>query len=120
MSREHAYFVYILASRWHGALYIGVTNDVAGRVTLHRTGQGSKHVARYQIFRLVYLERFDDVREAIVREKQLKRWNCQWKLELIESMNPNWTTLRHASCNSHCRPGRSEAETRDPETRELR
>ncbi len=93
MSREHAYFVYILASRRRGALYIGVTNDVAARTTLHRTGQGSKHVTRYQIFRLVYLERFDDVREAIVREKQLKRWHRQWKFELIESMNPNWDDL---------------------------
>ena len=93
MSREHAYFVYILVSRWHGALYIGVTNDIATRTMLHRTGQGSKHVTRYQIFRLVYLERYEHVRDAIVREKQLKRWHRQWKFELIESMNPKWDDL---------------------------
>jgi putative endonuclease len=56
-------------------------------------GQGSKHAARYQISRLVYFEHFQDVREAIAREKRLKRWHRQWKIELIESVNRNWDDL---------------------------
>jgi putative endonuclease len=87
------YCVYILASRWHGALYIGITNDLPARVFQHRAGQGSKHAARYQISRLVYFEHFQDVREAIAREKRLKRWHRQWKIELIESVNRNWDDL---------------------------
>jgi len=87
------YYVYILASRWHGALYIGITNDLARRVFQHRLGQGSRHAARYQISRLVYFEHFQDVSEAITREKRLKRWHRQWKIELIESVNKTWDDL---------------------------
>ena len=90
------YWVYILASRRRGALYIGITNDPGGRIYSHRTGTGSLHAWRYRIFLLVYLESFDNVSEAITREKQLKKWRRQWKIGLIESMNPNWEDLyRH-------------------------
>ena len=90
---ERTYWVYILASRKGGALYIGVTSDLAGRVYLHRHGRGSQQVARYRIFRLVYAEPHGDVTEAISREKQLKKWRRQWKIDLIESANPNWDDL---------------------------
>ena len=93
MSDHGEYFVYILASRSRGALYVGVTNDIGARVALHRAGEGSRHVARYQIFRLVHCERYADPRDAIVREKQLKRWHRDWKFALIERDNPGWNDL---------------------------
>ena len=87
------YWVYILASRKHGALYVGVTNDPGRRVHDHRAGRGSVHVAKYRIFRLVYLEHYENVWEAIAREKQVKGWRRQWKIDLIESINPDWEDL---------------------------
>jgi putative endonuclease len=87
------YWVYILASRTRGALYVGVTNDINARLHLHRSGGGSVQVRRYAIYRLVYAESFADVREAIAREKQIKKWRRQWKIELIESANPGWKDL---------------------------
>jgi putative endonuclease len=87
------YWFYILASRKRGALYAGVTNDVSARLHLHRLGQGSEQVQRYAIHRLVYVESFPDVRDAIAREKQIKKWRRQWKIELIESANPDWEDL---------------------------
>jgi len=90
---NRGYWVYILASRWHGALYIGITNDIGRRAFEHRLGTGSTHAARYQIFRLVYYEHFQQVREAIAREKQLKKWHRSWKIELIESVNQRWDDL---------------------------
>jgi putative endonuclease len=90
---ERTYWIYILASRPRGALYIGVTNNLGQRVHAHRTGTGSVHAARYRIWRLVHTERFNDVREAIAREKQLKKWRRQWKIDLIERHNPTWEDL---------------------------
>ena len=87
------YWVYILASRPRGALYIGMTNNPARRVDLHRTGLGSEHAARYHIYRLVFLEGYANVWDAIAREKQLKKWRRQWKIDLIEGVNPNWEDL---------------------------
>jgi putative endonuclease len=87
------YWIYILASRKRGALYVGVTNDVSARLHSHRQGRGSIHVQRYAIHCLVYVESFADVREAIAREKQIKKWRRQWKIELIESANPDWEDL---------------------------
>jgi putative endonuclease len=92
------YWVYILASRKRGALYVGVTNDPGRRTFLHRSGMGSEHAFRYRIFRLVYLESFANIRDAIAREKQLKKWRRQWKIDLIEAANPEWDDLyAHAS-----------------------
>lgn len=88
-----SYWIYILASRPQGALYIGVTNNLARRVFEHRTGVGSEHAERYRIWRLVYIEPHDDIRVAIAREKQLKKWRRQWKIDLIEAENPDWTDL---------------------------
>ena len=86
-------FVYILASKPNGTLYVGVTNDIVRRIHEHRTGEGSKFVAEHDVTRLVHLERFDDVEAAIQREKQLKAWKRDWKLELIRENNPTWCDL---------------------------
>jgi putative endonuclease len=87
------YWVCILASRPHGALYVGVTNDLGRRVFEHRAGEGSEHAKRYRIWRLVYAESHTEFSEAIAREKQIKRWRRQWKINLIESANPEWADL---------------------------
>jgi len=85
--------VYILASRDFGTLYIGVTSDLLARVYQHRTGQKQGFTSKYAVHRLVRFEMFEDMPTAIAREKQLKRWHRQWKINLIESENPEWTDL---------------------------
>jgi putative endonuclease len=87
------YYVYILASRRHGTLYIGITNSLQKRLEEHRSGKGSEFVRRYAVFRLVYAEAYERVEEAIAREKQLKRWKRDWKIELIERENLEWRDL---------------------------
>jgi len=91
--RPKTYFVYILCSRPRGATYIGVTNDLERRVIEHRSGDGSKFTKRWNIKHLVYFESFDDVNDAIEREKVLKKWRRNWKFELIEKHNPDWIDL---------------------------
>jgi putative endonuclease len=87
------YYVYILASRRHGTLYIGVTNSLQKRLAEHRNGEGSSFVKTYGVHRLVHVESYDRPDEAISREKQLKRWKRDWKIELIERENPEWRDL---------------------------
>ena len=87
------YYVYILASRRNGTLYIGVTNDLLRRVNGHRTGQVDGFTKEHGVHRLVYYEQTPNVTAAITREKQLKKWNRQWKLRLIERSNPYWRDL---------------------------
>ena len=87
------YFVYILASRSQGTLYIGVTNSIIDRVNQHRSGIGSKFTARYKVHTLVWYELHSDVSAAIQREKSLKRWPRAWKINLIERENPHWADL---------------------------
>jgi putative endonuclease len=82
-----------MASHRNGTLYVGVTNDLARRVSEHRNGVGATFTRRYDVKRLVWYERHADVGEAIAREKQLKKWERAWKLELIEAMNPDWPDL---------------------------
>jgi putative endonuclease len=84
------YHVYILASRPHGTLYVGVTNNLARRIEEHRLGLGSQFVKQYGVTRLVHVETFDEPEAAIVREKRLKKWNRDWKIRLIEENNPHW------------------------------
>jgi len=84
------YYVYILASRRHGTLYIGVTNSLSKRLEQHRDGEGSSFVKAYGVYRL---ETFERPEEAIAREKQLKRWKRDWKIELIERENLEWRDL---------------------------
>ena len=87
------YYVYILASRRHGTLYIGVTNSVQKRLGQHRNGKGSSFVKTYAVYRLVHVESYERAEEAIMREKQLKKWKRNWKIELIERENPEWRDL---------------------------
>ncbi|MDA0341721.1 MAG: GIY-YIG nuclease family protein [Proteobacteria bacterium] len=84
--------VYILASRRNGSLYIGVTSDIRRRLAQHHDGAVS-HTRRYRIFRLVHLEFHQRIADAIQREKNLKFWRRAWKIELIETSNPNWDDL---------------------------
>ena len=88
--------VYILASQEYGTLYIGVTSDLIARLYQHRTGQVKGFTSRYRVYRLVRFEQFETMHEAISREKQLKRWHRGWKINLIESENPQWADLAPA------------------------
>ena len=85
--------VYILASREYGTLYIGVTSDLIARIYQHRTRATRGFTSRYGVYRLVRFELYATMPEAIAREKQFKRWHRQWKINLIESENPDWHDL---------------------------
>ena len=86
-------WVYIMADRYRGAMYIGVTAYLASRIMQHRSGKGSDFCKRYGLIRLVYAEPHDDIRSAIAREKAMKKWNRAWKIQLIEKQNPDWLDL---------------------------
>lgn len=88
-----AYFVYIMATRKDGPLYIGVTNDITRRLHEHKSGETRSFTWRYNIHKLVYYETYDAAQDAIHREKQLKRWRREWKIQLIEKENPQWNDL---------------------------
>ncbi|MBT8231659.1 MAG: GIY-YIG nuclease family protein [Bacteroidia bacterium] len=90
----HRYWVYIITNKPQGVLYIGVTAGIDDRMERHVSGKGSVFAARYKLRRLVYYEEFKYVNDAIAREKQLKRWRRQWKINLIEEENPEWKDLR--------------------------
>jgi putative endonuclease len=87
------FYVYILASKRNGTLYIGVTSDLVRRVWEHKSDAVEGFTKKYGIHRLVWYEAADTALAAITREKQLKKWNRAWKLELIEKMNPDWKDL---------------------------
>ena len=90
----YKYYVYIMASRKNGTLYIGITNDIARRVIEHKTCISKKSfTARYKIHKLVYMEIYENPEFAIMREKQLKVWTRNKKKDLIESMNPEWKDM---------------------------
>lgn len=91
--KQKKYYVYILASKKYGTLYIGVTGDIVKRAYQHRTKQVEGFTARYGVDKLVYFEVFDSIEEAIIREKRLKKWNRDWKIDLIERENPMWDDL---------------------------
>jgi putative endonuclease len=91
--RARCFYVYILANRIGGTLYIGVTNDLIRRVAEHRLKEVEGFTKKYEISRLLYFEQFDDAENAIRREKRLKKWNRAWKIRLIEEHNPNWDDL---------------------------
>ncbi|MDP8228914.1 MAG: GIY-YIG nuclease family protein [Candidatus Electryoneaceae bacterium] len=88
-----AYYIYILAGMQNGTLYIGVTRNLIKRVYEHRNGMVAGFTKKYSVKLLVYYESTENVNAAIVREKQLKKWERQWKLDLIESVNPHWDDL---------------------------
>ena len=90
---DKQYYVYILANRPRGAMYVGVTSDLLRRVWEYKSKAVPGHTKKYGIDRLVYYEVFHDVRMAIAREKQLKRYVRQWKYNLIEERNPHWEEI---------------------------
>ena len=90
---DRQFYVYILASRKHGTLYIGVTNDLVRRVYQHRTKATPGFTSRYGVSHLVWFESYDDPTSAIAREKEIKKWRRDWKIALIEETNPHWTDL---------------------------
>ena len=87
------YFVYILANKRNGTLYIGITNDLMRRSSEHKSGSIEGFTKKYSINKLFYFESTTDVNEAIAREKRLKKWKRQWKIDLIEKLNPDWRDL---------------------------
>ena len=88
-----AYCVYMLASGRHGTLYVGVTNDLARRIFEHKEGLAQGFTSKYGVKRLVWYEAYERIDEAIAREKALKKWRRDWKIRLIEEMNPEWEDL---------------------------
>ena len=95
MSMRHKgiYYVYLLASQGNGTVYVGMTNDLIRRVYEHKNNLIEGFTKKYSVHLLVYYEQYHEVQNALVREKQLKKWNRKWKLDLIEKDNPNWTDL---------------------------
>ena len=90
---EKGGWVYIMANRYRGGMYVGVTADLSARVWQHRNGEGSEHVAATGKTMLVYAERHDAIIDAISREKLVKKWRREWKFALIEKDNPEWRDL---------------------------
>ena len=88
-----SYYVYILASRPRGTLYVGVNNDLIRRTHEHRDGLVEGFTKAHRVRMLVYFEQQEDIEQAIAREKRLKRWRRAWKFELIERDNPDWRDL---------------------------
>jgi len=93
------YFIYILASKRNGTLYIGVTNNLLERVNQHKNNLVDGFTKKYDVHNLVYYEAYKNIEDAIAREKCMKKWKRKWKLELIESFNPNWEDLYYKLSN---------------------
>jgi putative endonuclease len=91
--KSDCYFVYILASKKNGTLYIGVTNNLLNRIHQHNTKQVKGFTEKYSVNHLVYFEQYRNIGDAINREKQMKRWKRQWKINLIKKDNPQWNDL---------------------------
>ena len=114
--------VYILASRKHGTLYIGVTSDLIRRIYEHRDGLADGFTRKYGVKRLMHVEEFARIEDAIAREKQLKEWRRDWKIALLERDNPDWDDLAVTTLGFDPLPITSPAirhpgESRDPRTR---
>jgi putative endonuclease len=92
-------WVYMMADRYRGTIYTGVTSDIGRRAFQHREGKGSRFVAKYGLLRLVYVEPYERIDEAIAREKAIKKWLRAWKIELIEQSNPDWLDLFEHAAN---------------------
>jgi putative endonuclease len=111
----------MLASQPQGTLYVGVTNDLLRRINEHKRGDVRGFTKRYRLNQLVWFEEHGDIREAISREKRLKRWHRDWKRSLVEETNPHWVDLYPSLLwpqpTNSCHPGqavRSTAQSRDP------
>lgn len=90
---ERQYYVYILASKINGTLYTGVTSNLVQRIYQHKEGLIEGFTKKYKVHYLVYYEIHSNINEAIIREKRIKKWNRQWKINLIEQHNPKWLDL---------------------------
>ncbi|UII76624.1 GIY-YIG nuclease family protein [Flagellimonas sp. HMM57] len=90
-----SFYIYIISNKKLGTIYIGYTNDLKKRMYRHKRGMGSKFARRYNLKILVYYEKFTFPMPAIRREKQLKKWNRNWKINLINDFNPNWEDLTY-------------------------
>ena len=90
---DDRFFVYILASRRNGTLYVGVTNDLSRRMMQHRAKAVPGFTRRYGVDKLMYFEEYDSILEARAREYSVKRWRRAWKIALIEKLNPQWRDL---------------------------
>ena len=90
---KNQYYIYILANKRNGTLYIGVTSNLIKRIYEHKNNIIEGFTKKYNIHKLVYCETTDDIESAIRREKQIKKWNRKWKLELIGKNNPEWRDL---------------------------
>jgi putative endonuclease len=88
-----AAYVYILASKKNGTLYVGASTDLIGRIYQHRIGAVEGFTKKYQVHLLVHFESYDDLDAAFYRERQIKKWNRTWKIRLIEEANPDWREL---------------------------
>ena len=86
-------WLYIMADRYRGTIYTGVTSSIAQRAWQHRIGEGGAFTRQYGLTRLVYTEHYDSIEDAIAREKAVKKWRRAWKIELIERANPDWIDL---------------------------
>ncbi len=93
MSRDYNFWVYIVTNRNHSVLYIGATNDLARRSWEHREETGASFPANYRFNKLIYWEHYSDIRDAIARETQLKKWSRAKKIALIDRLNPSWLDL---------------------------
>jgi putative endonuclease len=90
---DKQYYVYMLASKRNGTLYTGITSDLIKRIWQHKEGLVDGFSKQYKTRTLVYFEAYEDVEEAILREKRIKKWNRKWKIKLIEKNNPNWDDI---------------------------
>ncbi len=88
-----SYYIYIVASKRNGTLYIGSTNDLKRRVFEHKSKIIKGFTEKYSVDKLVYFEEYQDITGAALREKRIKKWNRNWKIDLIEKMNPEWKDL---------------------------
>ena len=96
------YYVYILASKKNGTLYVGVTNNLKRRIYEHKGKLIEGFTNKYNVSQLIYFEQYSDIREALTREKRLKKWNRAWKVALIEKTNPEWEDLYYKLNVSGC------------------
>ena len=95
-------YVYIMASKKNGTLYIGVTNSLERRIAEHKSGGNPGFTQKYGVKRLVWVEEFQSINDALYREKQLKNWHRAWKVALIEQSNPEWDDLAQEYNGSRC------------------
>ena len=93
MNFDKSYYVYVLTDKPYGTLYVGVTNNLARRVFEHKEGAVEGFTKKYGLKNLVYYEVYSEIEQAIAREKKLKRWRRDWKIDLIHSMNRDWKDL---------------------------